>query len=108
MNPFLSIVVPVFNEEVRIRSFVDQMRGYLSTTTASWEIVVVDDGSSDGTKATVEELARADPRIRLLAGPHKGKGDAVRRGMLAAQVNGDSWPTLIWPCRPTMWRDFWR
>ena len=50
-----------------------------------WEIVVVDDGSSDRTGAIVTEHAAADPRIRLILGGRAGKGGAIRRGALAAR-----------------------
>ena len=51
----------------------------------SWEIVVADDGSSDRTGDIVSTIAAADARVRLLSLPHKGKGSAVRQGLLAAR-----------------------
>jgi dolichyl-phosphate beta-glucosyltransferase len=51
----------------------------------AWEIIVVDDGSDDGTGALVEQDAAADPRIRLIRGGREGKGAAIRRGMLEAR-----------------------
>jgi dolichyl-phosphate beta-glucosyltransferase len=83
-TPFLSVVVPALNEESCIGAFVDQMRGELSMRVPSWEIVVVDDGSTDRTRAIVEGEARADGRIRLITGPHRGKGAALQQGMAAA------------------------
>ena len=83
--PFLSIVVPAFNEESRIGSSLDRLRQYLGSRERSWEIVVVDDGSSDGTTGIVEAQSAEDSRIRLVRAVHGGKGAAVRRGMAEAK-----------------------
>jgi dolichyl-phosphate beta-glucosyltransferase len=83
--PFLSVVVPTFNEELRIGSFVIRMRDALPDLVPSWEIVVADDGSRDRTREVVTALATDEPRVRLLALPHGGKGQAVSRGLLAAR-----------------------
>lgn len=82
---FLSVVVPTFNEEARIASFITRMREALSVLVPSWEIVVADDGSQDRTREVVAALAADEPRVRLLALPHGGKGQAVSRGLLAAR-----------------------
>ena len=83
--PALSVIVPTLNEEACIEGFLEQVSRFLESRGPSWEIVVVDDGSSDGTVALVERRMAADRRIRLVPQPHRGKGAAVRRGMLAAQ-----------------------
>jgi len=83
-RPRLSVVIPVLNEERGIGSTLDRFRAELDRLVPSWEIVVVDDGSTDGTRAIIEAQAQADPRVRLLAGPHAGKGAALRRGILGA------------------------
>lgn len=82
--PYLSIVVPAFNEEARIGSSLDRLREFLMTFDRSWEIVVVDDGSTDRTAEIVEGHLNGDGRIRLIKAAHGGKGAAVRRGMLEA------------------------
>lgn len=84
-QPFLSIVVPAYNEERRIGPCIDRLRQALPAVVPSWEIVVADDGSQDRTREVVEAETRNEPRIRLLALPHRGKGEAVRRGLLEAQ-----------------------
>lgn len=84
-TPFLSIVVPAFNEEARIGGSLDRLRDFLTTFDRPWEIVVVDDGSSDRTAGIVEEHAGDDNRIRLIRAQHGGKGAAVKRGMMEAK-----------------------
>ena len=83
-HPFLSIVVPAFNEEACVAATIDRLTTYLESTGWKWEIVVSDDGSTDSTARIVGEKSAADPRVRLVQAPHMGKGAAVRRGMLEA------------------------
>lgn len=85
MNPFLSVVVPAYNEEPRIASCLARLRDVLPTLVPDWELVVADDGSRDRTREIVSSIAASDPRVRLLALPHKGKGEAVRQGLLQAR-----------------------
>lgn len=84
-RPHLSIVIPAYNEESRIGSSLDRLREFLETFDQSWEIVVVDDGSSDATASIVEEHAETEPRMRIIRAPHGGKGAAVKRGMIEAK-----------------------
>ena len=84
-SPHLSVVIPAYNEATRIVATLDAVAGHLSAEPFSWEIVVVDDGSSDGTGSLVRSWARNDSRVRVESIPHAGKGWAVRRGMLAAR-----------------------
>ncbi len=84
-SPFLSIVVPAFNEESRIGGSLERLRDFLQGFERSWEIVVVDDGSSDRTAKIVEEQSQQDERIRLIMAPHRGKGAAAQRGMMEAR-----------------------
>lgn len=79
----LSIVVPAFNESARIGGTLAALRGQLPPDLA-WEIVVVDDGSSDETAEIVSRVALADARVRVLREAHRGKGGALRSGLLAA------------------------
>ncbi|MFG2194915.1 dolichyl-phosphate beta-glucosyltransferase [Streptomyces sp. NPDC048639] len=82
----VTVVIPAYNEEQRLRPGIDEVCGYLRTTVRRWELIVVDDGSTDGTAAVAAEAADAEPRIRLLRAPvNRGKGHAVRIGMRASR-----------------------
>lgn len=80
----LSVVIPAFNEESRIGSTLDELEAFLVRQPWRWEIRVVDDGSQDGTGRIVEEHERRQPNIVLQREPHRGKGGAVKAGLLAA------------------------
>jgi dolichyl-phosphate beta-glucosyltransferase len=80
----VSLVVPAFNEEARLAETLAELRAFLSARPWRWEVRVVDDGSSDRTPQVVEEHARRDARIVLQREPHRGKGGAVKAGLLAA------------------------
>ncbi|MBI2835437.1 MAG: glycosyltransferase family 2 protein [Acidobacteria bacterium] len=80
----LSIVIPAFNEELRLARTLAAVSEYLRLQPWDWEIRVVDDGSTDATASVVEQCHRGTPRIVLEREPHRGKGGAVKAGMLAA------------------------
>jgi dolichyl-phosphate beta-glucosyltransferase len=83
--PHLSVVIPAFNEAARLPRYLDEVVGFLEARGKPYEVVVVDDGSTDGTAAVVRALAARHPTVRLLPlGRNRGKGAAVRAGMLAA------------------------
>ena len=84
-SPFLSVVVPAFNEEGRIARTISQVVGELERLAIDAELIVVDDGSTDRTASHVAGAALADARVTLVRAGHAGKGAAVRRGMLAAR-----------------------
>lgn len=81
----LSVVIPVFNEESGLRDTLAVVGRHLATLRpGDHEIVVSDDGSRDGSAAIAEEMARSLPIRVLKGGSNRGKGAAVRAGMLAA------------------------
>ncbi|MFE3645183.1 dolichyl-phosphate beta-glucosyltransferase [Streptomyces sp. NPDC059169] len=85
----LTVVVPAYNEEDRLRPTLDAIREHLNADPdrwGSWELIVVDDGSTDGTARIAREVAAEEPRIHVIdsAGPNKGKGHALRTGVLAS------------------------
>ncbi len=82
---FLSVVIPAYNEELRLPKTLSAVVDYLRRQSYTWEVAVVDDGSTDRTKQVVEAARAADNRVRLVEyadrGNH-GKGYAVRYGMV--------------------------
>jgi glycosyltransferase involved in cell wall biosynthesis len=85
--PALSIVVPAYNERARLPETLGRLASFLdhSSQGLQAEVLVVDDGSFDGTAGLVEEWNRTDPRFHLVSNPgNRGKGYAVRHGMLKA------------------------
>lgn len=79
----LSVVIPAYNEMGRLPQTLDKVLAYLEQRGGGWEVIVSDDGSTDG---TATYAAGRDPRCRVLLAPvNQGKGAAVRRGMLAAR-----------------------
>ncbi len=83
--PFLSIVIPAYNEERRILECLHQVTNYLAKCSYTWEVLVVDDGSTDGTASLVGRFAGEVPGVRLERVRHGGKGWAVKNGMLRAR-----------------------
>ena len=80
-----SIIVPAHNEAARILPYLRSITSYMQDRGEPYEVLVVDDGSTDATASVVETAASSDPEIQLLRAPlRQGKGAAVRRGMQAA------------------------
>lgn len=82
--PYLSLVIPAYNESGRLLETLQCCITRLEECVPSWEIIVVDDGSQDDTCAIATVVAERDHRVRVISATHAGKGAAVRRGMLAA------------------------
>ncbi len=82
---FVSVVIPVYNEAATIQGTLKAVSAYFTASNVLYEIIVVDDGSQDRTVSTVREMLQAIPSVRLLQAPHRGKGAAVKQGMLSAQ-----------------------
>lgn len=84
----LSIFFPAYNEEENIADSVREAQRVVRGITDRYEIIVVDDGSTDRTGAIVEEIARDNPRIRLVRhNPNQGYGAAVWSGIQAARYD---------------------
>ncbi|MGH7667832.1 MAG: dolichyl-phosphate beta-glucosyltransferase [Candidatus Dormibacteria bacterium] len=81
----LSLVVPAYNEVSRLPPSLQRIRRHLDSLDRPYQVLVVDDGSTDGTGALVEAAADSWPQLELVAFAHnQGKGAAVRAGMLRA------------------------
>jgi len=84
----LSVVIPAFNEVTRILATLARIFAYMEGHHPDYEVVVVDDGSTDGTAAAIEKQFGNCPHVRVLSyGGNRGKGYAVRYG--AMQARGD-------------------
>jgi dolichyl-phosphate beta-glucosyltransferase len=82
----LSIIVPAYNEQHRLPPTLERLHAFLAAQPLRYEIVVVDDGSRDETCRVVEEAMPRIAGLRLIRQlPNRGKGAAVRRGMLEAR-----------------------
>lgn len=81
MKPYISLVIPAYNEESRLGNTLKLVISFLNNTHYPYEIIVADDGSKDKTI----EVAESYENVRVIAAERNmGKGAAVRRGMLAA------------------------
>ena len=85
-NVYLSVVIPSYNETSNLKSGVlDEVFEYLQKQRYTWEIILSDDGSTDGTVEALKAFAKKDSRIRVVANIHAGKAPTVQAGMLAAK-----------------------
>ena len=83
-QPFLSLVFPAHNEESRLPVTLEQTAEFLKNQSYSSEIIVVENGSSDRTLGIARDFAQKIPNMQVIHEEQRGKGLAVRRGILAA------------------------
>lgn len=81
----VSLVIPCFNEEQRLGPCLERLLPFLTKQAFDAEVVVVENGSVDRTLEVAHRYAACDPRVRVLHEARRGKGLAVRRGMLEAR-----------------------
>lgn len=87
-NITLSVVIPAYNEETNIRlGALDKVFRYFEHVDYSFEIIIVDDGSSDATPELLDKIAVGVKNLRIIHNPHQGKAATVITGML--QATGD-------------------
>ncbi len=85
-EPDISVVIPSYNEMVNLQKGVlDKVEHYLNKQSYSYEVIVVDDGSTDGSQEFVEEFIKDDNHFHLIKSEHLGKAGAVTKGMLSAR-----------------------
>lgn len=83
---YLSVIIPSYNEEANLeRGVLSQVADYLGKQKYSWEVIVADDGSRDGSARLVEKFAEVNPGFRLLKNPHGGKARAIRAALEQAK-----------------------
>ncbi|MCS6830350.1 MAG: glycosyltransferase, partial [bacterium] len=84
--PTISVVVPAYNEESRLGNTLPVIYSYLHEHFSQFELIVVDDGSTDRTPDIVQRFAQQHSGVRLISyQPNRGKGHAVRTGILQSQ-----------------------
>ncbi|MDI9548723.1 MAG: glycosyltransferase family 2 protein [Chloroflexota bacterium] len=89
-DPFLSIVIPAYNEEKRLPPALERVATFLRAQSYSAEVLIVENGSTDQTSSVVEAFAAEqvksdDPFVVRLLHSEKGKGNAVRHGAMSAR-----------------------
>ncbi len=82
---FLSIVIPAYNEEKRLPATLRKIDEFLADQPYTAEVLVVENGSTDRTAEIVREFSKEHPQFRLISIEERGKGIAVKTGMLAAR-----------------------
>ena len=84
--PYLSVIIPAYNEENRISATLEAVYRYLTPQPFTWEILVVLDGPNDGTLGVVQAFAQNRNHLRWIdRRQNRGKGYSLRQGMLAAR-----------------------
>ena len=84
-QPLLSIIIPAYNEESRLPGTLAEILAFLQGQTYGYEVLVVENGSTDRTLEIARDFAARYPAVRALHEAARGKGLAVRSGMLQAQ-----------------------
>src|SRR5260370_362515 len=85
-TPMLSVVVPCFNEEQRLPRTIELIERYLDAQAETYELILVDDGSGDGTRRVMQEAASRHDSIRVVALPgNRGKGRALAEGVMVSR-----------------------
>lgn len=84
-TPYLSVVIPAYNEAHRLPKTLDQVHIFLEAQPYSYEIIVVENGSQDGTLEIARGYQKTHPTVLAIHEDQRGKGNAVRRGMLSAR-----------------------
>ncbi len=84
-GPRWSVIIPAYNEAARVPTYLKEIQAYFEGRDESYEVIVVDDGSQDGTADRVREVAAGRPGVTVHAlDRNRGKGHAVRAGMARA------------------------
>jgi glycosyltransferase involved in cell wall biosynthesis len=85
LNPFLSIVIPAYNEENRLPETLEQVLAYLKKQPFPSDVIVVENGSSDGTFEVARKFAEQHANLYVIKNDQRGKGLAIQRGVKEAK-----------------------
>ncbi len=85
MQPYLSIIIPVFNEEIRLEKSLKLVENYLNKQNYSYEVLIIENGSEDHSLEIAQAFSKKHPEFITFHEDQKGKGRAVKRGMLEAK-----------------------
>lgn len=97
--PEVSVIIPIYNTAAYLRKALDSICGQ---TLKELEIILIDDGSTDGSRGIIEEYAKRDARIRWYAQPNQGLSVARNRGLLHAASTYILWTvTTYWIRKPS-------
>lgn len=80
-KPSLSLIIPAYNEEGGIAAAIAESLQTLKSSGIPYEIIVINDGSTDNTKKIIEEKLGSDPRLKLFSKANGGIGSAIRKGI---------------------------
>jgi dolichyl-phosphate beta-glucosyltransferase len=84
-TPLLSVVIPAYNEELRLPRTIERIERYLDSSRPDYELILVDDGSSDGTRKVMAAAAAGNAKVRIEVLPaNRGKGGALAAGVAVA------------------------
>ncbi len=84
-NKYISLIIPAYNEEMRIGKTLQDVHSYLSENYPKFEIIVVDDGSNDGTSDTIFNFMEKSKNVQLVKNEtNRGKGYSVKKGVLTS------------------------
>ena len=82
---YLSVIIPSYNEITNLhKGVLDKVERFLGRTKFGYEVIIVDDGSTDGSVEFVEKFIKDNPKFKLVKNSHTGKAGAVTAGMLKA------------------------
>ncbi len=85
-GPHLSVIIPAYNEEPNFKKgTIDDVPQYLNSQAYTYEILIVDDGSSDQTAVLADEFAKKNKNVRVIKNPHQGKAETVKTGVAEAK-----------------------
>jgi dolichyl-phosphate beta-glucosyltransferase len=85
LSPFLSIIIPAYNEEKRLPNTLEQVFRFLEEQSYTSEVIVVENGSNDRTHETAEEFTKQHKNLHVIHDEQRGKGGAVQRGVREAR-----------------------